>query len=84
MVAAADDTSASSVLAGKTTKCLLPKEDRKLLPDLGWSITWSDNHLFNLKTSELLFDTAHLPYLLEAMYNLNLPDYYPGVLIHHH
>ena len=83
--AAADGTSLpyQVVLTGKTTKCLPPKEDCKLLLDLGWSITWSDNHWSNLETSKLLFDTVHLPYLLEVKRKLNLPEDYPGVLIHH-
>ncbi|KAL5496688.1 hypothetical protein EMCRGX_G013028 [Ephydatia muelleri] len=74
--AAADGTSLpyQVVLMGKTTKCLPSKEDCKPLLDLGWSITWSDNHWSNLETSTLLFDTVHLPYLLEATKKLNLPD----------
>ncbi|KAL5474587.1 hypothetical protein EMCRGX_G026557 [Ephydatia muelleri] len=69
------------VLTGKTKKCLPPKEDRKLLLDLGWSITWSDNNWSNLETSKLLFDTVHLPYLLEAKKKLNFPEDYPAVYL---
>ena len=74
------------VLTGKTKKCLPPKEDRKLLLDLGWSITWSDYNWSNLETSKLLFDTVHLPYLLEAKKKLKFPEDYPGMLIYtiHH
>ena len=70
---------------GRPKSGLPPKEDRKLLFDLGWSITWSDNNWSNLETFKLLFDTGHLPYLLEAKKKLNLPEDYPDLYaaIHH-
>eukprot|EP00731_Ephydatia_muelleri_P025922 Em0018g22a len=68
------------VLTGNTKKCLPPIDDCKPLLDLGWSITWSDNHWSNLETSKLLFDSVHLLYFLEVK-KLNLPEDYPAVYL---